>query len=288
MRGSKTYAALATAAGLALILSVADAAAAPGPSSDVDACANAAEESQPLRKEGKLTQARERLVICARSSCPAFIQKDCSSWLSEVEKTIPSIVIRALDAKGKDLTNVRVLVDGKPLTSKLDGRPLSLDPGEHVFTYETAGARPVTETVLIRQAESNRLVSVTFNGPTSSASASTSTSTAAKPSTETSRSIPTVSWVLGGAGVLLAGAGALLWISGKSDHSSMESGCARTHSCLQDDVDSAQGKLLLGDIALATGVVALGAAVVLAIVLKAPPPAGNSAWHRVASGSFQF
>src|SRR5687767_4739055 len=71
-----------------------------------EVCASAAEEAQGLQREGKLTQAREKLVLCARASCPAFIRKDCTGWLTEVDKSMPSIVVRATDANSRDVAGV--------------------------------------------------------------------------------------------------------------------------------------------------------------------------------------
>ena len=44
-------------------------------------CAKAYEASQEQRSSGKLRLARESLVTCSQSACPAFIKKDCSKWL---------------------------------------------------------------------------------------------------------------------------------------------------------------------------------------------------------------
>jgi hypothetical protein len=195
---------------------------------EAEKCANAAEESQGLHHDGKLMRAREQLLVCARPSCPAIIRKDCADWLVEVERNLPSIVVRAVDGNGKDLADVRVSVDGNVVAERLDGRPLSIDPGEHAIRYESPGAAPVMEKILVRQGETNRLVSVSL----SSAKDRRPTATAS------SGSVPAY-WFVGGAGVVLAGVGAALWLSGTGDHSSMESGCARTQSCSQSDVDSA-------------------------------------------------
>jgi hypothetical protein len=247
---------------------------------NVETCANAAEESQALRRDGKLTQARRALVTCARAGCPAFIRKDCTGWLAEVERNLPSVVIRAIDAKGKDLTKVRVLADGVVLAESLDGRPINIDPGEHAITYETDGAAPVTETVLIRQAETSRLLTVTFAAPPAAAppvKADKETEKGKESAAATPhRSIPIASWILGGGGLVLGGLGVALWASGTSDHASLESGCAVTRSCAQSDVDSAQTKLLVGDIAIGAGIVAIGAAVVLALVSKDAAPASRA------------
>ena len=175
-------------------------------STDVDACANAAEESQALRKDGQLLESREQLVVCARSTCPAFIQKDCATWLTEVEQALPSIVIRVVRREREGRHPGKGAGRRQAAHRKTRRSSPRVNPGEHVFTYEAAGFPLVTETVLIRQSEANRLLSVTL---ADGEAARPSTKEEAKPS-EGSSSVPVASWVLGGAGVALATLGAAL------------------------------------------------------------------------------
>jgi hypothetical protein len=49
-----------------------------------------------------------------------------------------------------------VTVDGKPLADKLDGTALSVDIGEHVFTFEVAGQPPITRTLVLTEGEKGR------------------------------------------------------------------------------------------------------------------------------------
>ena len=106
---------------------------------DVDVCASASEKGQELRDQAKLTAARELFVTCAAARCPAIVQKDCATWLAAVDEALPSVAIHARDGAGRDLTEVRVTVDGSTLIEKLDGRARSLDPGAHTFVFEAAG-----------------------------------------------------------------------------------------------------------------------------------------------------
>ncbi len=41
-------------------------------------CMVAAEQSQPLRRDGKLIAARRKLLECERTACPAFVRDDCT------------------------------------------------------------------------------------------------------------------------------------------------------------------------------------------------------------------
>ena len=47
-----------------------------------------------------------------------------------------------------DLTAVKVTMDHEVLSSALDGTALPIDPGIHTFTFEAAGQRPVTKSLV--------------------------------------------------------------------------------------------------------------------------------------------
>src|SRR5690349_6560913 len=78
---------------------------------DRELCANAAEQAQSLRDEGKYRRARDQMLICARDVCPGPIKSDCGKWLEQVERDAPTVVFNAQDA-GRDVTDVKVWVDG--------------------------------------------------------------------------------------------------------------------------------------------------------------------------------
>jgi hypothetical protein len=87
---------------------------------DNAACLDAASRGQTLRDARKFVEAREQFLVCAASTCPAAVRADCVTWLTEVDKALPSVVITAKDASGADVVDVTVAVDGRPLASKLD------------------------------------------------------------------------------------------------------------------------------------------------------------------------
>ncbi|WP_437760705.1 hypothetical protein [Sorangium sp. So ce1389] len=129
------------------------------------ACAAAYERAQGLRRDGKLIAAREALIACSQPTCPAAAVADCGPWLAEVEKSLPSVVIAAREAGGRERLDVRVLVDGRLLAATLDGKALPVDPGPHTFRYEPAGGPAVEERVLIREGEKNRAITVILGAP---------------------------------------------------------------------------------------------------------------------------
>src|SRR5262245_25347194 len=78
------------------------------PRVDKRTCLATNESAQRLRKDGKLRGAREQLVVCARTECPLVVRQDCAQWLNEVGAAIPSVVVAARDASGKETLAVKV------------------------------------------------------------------------------------------------------------------------------------------------------------------------------------
>jgi hypothetical protein len=125
-------------------------------------CLSANEHSIQLRADHKLRDARAQLLICAASSCPGDVRNACTRRVMDVNTAIPTIVFEAKDAAGNDLTVVKVSMDGHPLLQKLEGIAISLDPGEHKFSFETPGQPSVEKTIVLQEAEKGRHVTVTF------------------------------------------------------------------------------------------------------------------------------
>jgi hypothetical protein len=70
------------------------------------------------------------------------------------------VVLAVRSSRGDDLTAVRVLVDGAPLTASLGGSALAVNPGAHTFTFEAEGYAPLQQEILIREGDKERTVSV--------------------------------------------------------------------------------------------------------------------------------
>lgn len=254
---------------------------------DVAACIGAAEKAQTLRASGHLLEARASLIVCAADSCPTTVRADCVTWLTEVGKEIPTVVVQAKNAAGEDLADVSVVVDGVKAKSSIDGLPIALDPGSHRIRFESAGRDAVEQTVILRQGE-RRAVSVTLVVPgVAPALPRGKEAPVAPPAREESSGIPTISWVLGGAAVALAGTGVALWAVGKGEKGDLDDGCGRTSSCAHDDITSSRTKLVVGDVLVGAGLVALGVSVYFALSSKRAAPAFSLAPNgAVALGRF--
>lgn len=132
---------------------------------DKATCLASYSSAQDLRTASKLVEASKELRVCARSVCPAFVARDCTRWIDEVDAATPTVVFSAtLD--GRDVTDVSVTVDGVVFADQLDGAAVPLDPGPHDITFGRAGLEPLRQQVLARTGEKNRAVSVAFVTPT--------------------------------------------------------------------------------------------------------------------------
>jgi hypothetical protein len=125
-------------------------------------CVAANNSSIELRHENKLRAARGQLLICAADSCPSDIRLECLRHVDQVNTQIPTIIFEAKDAAGRDVSGVKVTMDGEPLADRLEGTALSVDPGEHAFVFEIAGQPTVVERLVISEAQKDRREPVTF------------------------------------------------------------------------------------------------------------------------------
>jgi hypothetical protein len=253
----------------------------PGAAADDKAqCLSASDQAQSLRDDGKYGKAREAFATCAREACPMIVRRDCMKWLADLEQSWPSVVVGAKDDKGADLVQVKVLVDGALLVSRLDGNPTPVDPGEHVFRFEAVGYPPVEQRVVVRAGEKSRLLAVQF-APSTPAPPTEGVAPppgAAPADHRTSQGTRASAWVFGGLAVAAFGTEAFFGLSGLSDRSHLKSQpCAQTASCSQSSVDSIRTKFTVADIALGVGLVSAAISAYLFIAAPREPAAAAPA-----------
>jgi hypothetical protein len=195
------------------------------------------------------------LAACVAPACPGIVQRDCSQWLAELDALMPTVVVRSRTADGRDVVAVRVVVDGAPWIDRLDGKARPLNPGAHVFRYEPEGRPAFEETIVVQEAEKNRVIVVKQD--VSPPPALVVEPRAPEP---TSRPSPFLGYVLIGAGVAGAVGFGLLASSGQHELDRMrppnEGACAP--NCDQAKVDAAVRKIIVGDALLGAGIIAAG------------------------------
>ncbi len=122
------------------------------------------EDAQLARRQSRLLDARSRLLRCSRVSCPAAIRSDCVDWIEEVTRSVPSVVVAAR-ARGRDVVNVGVSIDGKRVAEKLSGAAFEIDPGEHVFRFDCHPWPSVERTILVSEGVKGRALDIEFAPP---------------------------------------------------------------------------------------------------------------------------
>ena len=126
-------------------------------------CNPAYEQADLLRKQpDKLIEAREKLRVCSRSSCKAWMVKDCTKWLEESESKVASIILVATRENGSEMLDASVTMDGKPFAAHLDGKALEIAPGEHTFVFTFTDGKRAARTATIKEGQKGQTISVTL------------------------------------------------------------------------------------------------------------------------------
>jgi hypothetical protein len=247
----RTAAALAGLVGL-LVLATASPALA-----DAKVCTDSFEKAQYLKKDGKLGGAREQALVCAREGCPGFMRDECNKMLGEIDAAQPSVIFAVRDAKGGDLADVHVDVDGVVFAERASGSAMPIDPGEHTIRFSHAGDAPLEQHVVIRITEKNRVVSAQF----SAVQVTVPKVDEIEPRT---RGPLWPGFVLAGVGLALGGVSIALGVDAQSTADHLRTTCAP--SCAHSDVSAVDTQLVVSDVLLVAGIAAVGVATVLFIV----------------------
>jgi hypothetical protein len=218
---------------------------------ELQACVSAAEAAQRLRAAGKLLQARASLLICTRDVCPTVIRSDCLKWRSEVEGSIPTIVFRAQDPRGQELTDVKVWLDGAPITDKIDGLPIEMDPGQHVLTGEHAGSKKLRQDVVIRTGDRNRTISLAFED------LEPILPVVVPPPAPPPARVSPAAWVFAGVGVASAGVGTFFLVSAIRDRRNL---LQCRPNCDKADVEAGQRKADFATVGYGAAILSAGVA----------------------------
>jgi hypothetical protein len=236
-------------------------------------CIAASEDAQTKKMNGQLRSAREKLVVCSSEACPKLVKKDCSGWLDEVDRAMPTVVFGVRDGHGTDLTEVRVSMDGAPLVDHLDGKAVAVDPGQHTFAFESSGLPSREDKIVVREGEKNRIVSVTLGAAAQPTQGPQPTSEPQAPVEAPASRAPSVAtWIVGGLGLATLAAAGIVGTVSLLRRSDLYNTCGAAGQCQQSDVDAVY---TLYD--LSYGGAALGGAlVVTSIVLLFTTRPGHS------------
>ena len=191
-------------------------------------CIDANTQAQIALKSGRLHEAKAAFQSCAVAACPASVRQDCTERLDAVASRQPSVILAAKDAAGHELVAARVRLDDQPLTDKLDGVAIDVDPGEHELAFEVEGQAPVTVTITLHERDVGHRVEVVI-GTKAKPPAPTSPAVGSAPSKATADGSGrrTAGIALGSAGLVGLVVGAVLGGLASSKWSDSQANCPK-------------------------------------------------------------
>jgi hypothetical protein len=250
-------------------------------------CVDAATQGQKFRDENKYIDAKSQFATCGADACPKSVKRQCLKWLEELDERMPSVVLAVRDSKGADVTDVTLTLDDKAIGSKV-GEPFVIDPGQHTLRVLRNGKPVAEQKVVISAAEKNRILRIQLDesqqqqqqqppsGPPLAPSSSTAHPPPPPPPPATHdvkqpSGLPVLPIVLAGVAVVgFAGFG-YFGLTSRGDLSDLESSpCAATKTCSESEVSSIKTRLVLADVSLSVGIIALVTAAVSYFAMKPP------------------
>jgi hypothetical protein len=196
-----------------------------------------------------------------------------------LEKRVPRLTV-TLDVGAPN--GARVSRDGVQLGAASYGVAVPVDPGAHAIVVEADGRAPRKYDVTLGEGDA-KTIAVTAGDPiavapppTPSASASAKSLVVTQPPSpiEPPRS-PTVSYVVGGAGILALAAGSFFGVRALSKESDSTALCSGNACRTQAGVDahaSARSWALASDVFIGLGIAAIGVATYMLVTSHAPSP----------------
>jgi hypothetical protein len=210
---------------------------------DDTACQDSYVSGQRLYKlSHDLIGGRSQLLICAKT-CPDELRESCGKWLQDIDQEVPSIVVKAKDGRDRDVADVSLVIDDKPVEGYVEGTPIELNPGAHTIRAIRGSHAPVEQRIVLSAGEKLRVVEIW-----------TEPRVVDQFTTRTRRPIPTVSFALFGLGAVSLASFGVFSIWTTAEYSKTGS-C--TPNCATSDRDSAFGtKTILADVSLGLGAAA--------------------------------
>lgn len=243
---------------------------------DKAACLEASSQAQVLRDAHKLVETRAKLRICAHQECPTVVQQDCATWLEEVEKSLPTVVLSATDEAGRALVNVKVTIDGKVVASQLDGVAMPLDPGQHRVRLEAVSGAFYDRQLTIKEGEKKRPIAVVLGRPAEDAPPDEAPKVVeappdeAPPSASSGSGLRVAGFIVGGVGLAGLAVGTVFGVLAMGSKS--DAACTTDGYCAPGPLADARSQATVSTVSLIAGGVLLATGITLVLVAPKSAP----------------
>jgi hypothetical protein len=240
------------------------------------ACGSTAKQAETLIGSGKLRDAQTWLEKCAQPRCATVVRQRCTAKLAQLVADIPTVIPVATSESGQTLADVEVTMDGQLLTSKLDGRALPIDPGEHEFSFTSPGGKQLKHKTVVLQGQRNRVLELSLAPPEPAAPpvppvppveakseelpgpTRVARSSSEEPPRQQTAGHPVAPWVLAGIGVAGLTSFGVLTNWGRRDDQILVNNCSP--DCKPQSIDHIRDLYLGAKISLGVGLAALAGA----------------------------
>lgn len=129
---------------------------------DRRACTSAYKGALESEQAAHFRRAKELILTCMET-CGAAVKQKCAVLAVNMEADTPSVVPIVTDAAGAPRVDVRVMVDGELLTSRLNGMALPIDPGMHEFSFTANDRVFATQRIMIIEGQRNLAIPVSMD-----------------------------------------------------------------------------------------------------------------------------
>lgn len=198
-----------------------------------DTCEASLSHAKQLTDSGRLRDSLAEFAQCTLPKCSEAIRQECSQLLDATKSRGPQVVFDVKDSQGVDAHDVRIEMDGELLAAKIDGSPLSVDPGLHRVTFQISGQPMQVREYTFRDYERDRLETISFMASNISSPAEKSPAADRRQESSTSAlsQQQTTALIIGGAGVASIALGGVFALRASSRRSEAESVCPSRSEC---------------------------------------------------------
>lgn len=236
------------------------------------------------QKQGKTASAWGEFLSASRVAKTQGQTKrseEAKKRADELEAHLSFVIVKVAER----VPNLKLERDDVTVEDASLGTKLPVDPGRHVLSASAPGYKAWTKTFEIKpNGDVQELVvpklekdasAAAVPAPTTTASSAPASTTAAPtqdaPPPPPPKKSPVLGYVIGGAGVVLTGVGAVMGLSAMSTYKSAEDACPSHKGCapsVGDDYDSAKSKANVANVAIGLGAVGIAVGAYLVVSSK--------------------
>ena len=122
----------------------------------VERCVSEHDSARQLLLQERWLDARTAMSHCAAEECPLAIATDCSAWLDELNRMLPTALL-LLEREPNAPAPVRIDLDGRAFSLPDPSAPVELLPGPHRVRLSFSARPPIVRDFVLEKGEKNHI-----------------------------------------------------------------------------------------------------------------------------------